>query len=225
MNWFERYGIVGMFFIVMTGMWYFCLFPGARELFSNIEPEQLKFIGGLCGLSFLPLGYIIMICSQAWDYSINKKNRIHCRYWNDLPDEQKKKILKLEEEKKLDGFNQTDEAQLEAILTYYDRKYFSPLENNKFISSFATKRFDVNAINDGLIWAIIFSLIAAICIEGAILDITIKWNAFSTCFVIILALLIVWVLWVSKRILEGQIFEVGRRKFRDIKIDGEKDSD
>lgn len=229
MNWFERYGIVGMFFIVMTGMWFFCLFPGARELFSKINPELLKFIGGFCGLSILPFGYIIMAWSQAWYYSINKKNRIHCRYWVNLQKEQKNitdRILEIEKAKNLGEFNQNDEAQLEAILMYYDRKYFSPLETNKFISSFATKRFDVVAINCGLIWAIIFSLIAAICIEGVILNITIKWNAFSTWFVIILALSIVSILYSLERILERQIFEVGRRKQRDMQVGGsEKDSD
>ncbi|KKQ66880.1 MAG: hypothetical protein US89_C0022G0003 [Candidatus Peregrinibacteria bacterium GW2011_GWF2_38_29] len=229
MNWFERYGIVGAFFIVMTGMWYFCLFPGIRELFNNIKPEHLKFIGGFCGLSFLPFGYIIMICSQRWYYS---KKRIHYRYWIDLPEEQRKKILKLGEE--LGGFNQADETQLEAIFTYYDRKYFSPLETNKFISSFATKRFDVIAINNGLIWAIIFSLIAAICIELVRLNITIKelvtlaitimrdTLSFSTWFVIILAILITIVLRLSERIQEKQIFEIGRRKLRDMEIEWTK---
>lgn len=227
MNWFERYGIVGMFFIVMTGMWYFCLFPGARELFSKINPELLKFIGGFCGLSFLPFGYIIMAWSQAWYYSINKENSIHCRYWDLLKsEEQGKKIIKIEKEKNLGEVNENDEARLEAILMYYDRKYFYPLKTNKFISSFATKRFEVIAINGGLIWAIIFSLIAAICIEGIILDITIKWNAFSTWFVIILALSIVSILYSLERILERQIFEVGRRKQRDMQVGvSEKDSD
>lgn len=228
MNWFERYGIVGMFFIVMTGMWFFCLFPGARELFN--KPEQLKFIGGFCGLSFLPFGYIIMVCSQAWNYW---GNTIHCRYWKDLLEKQKNvtdKIREIEKEKNLDEFDQTDEAQLEVIFTYYDRKYFSPLETNKFISSFASKRFDVIAINNGLIWAIIFSLIAAICIELVRLNITIKElitlaitimrNAFSvsTWFVIILAILITIALRFSVRIQEKQIFEIGRRKFRDMGI-------
>jgi len=223
MNWFERYGIVGMFFIAMTGMWFFCLFPEARELFSKIKPEQLKFIGGFCMLSFLPFGYIIMVFQQVWLYSINKRARLNYRLWNIKPlEEQRKKIIEIEKEKKLDEFDQTDEAQLEAIFTYYDRTKFEPLNINKFLSGFASRRFDVIAINNGLIWAIIFSLIAAICIEGVILDITIKWNAFSAWFVVILALLIVYVLRLSERILEGQILEVGKRKIKDMQLEERK---
>lgn len=220
MNWFERYGIVGMFFIVMTGMWFFCLFPEARGLFNNSNPELLKFIGGFCGLSFLPFGYIIMICEQVRYYKMSKKNRqIHCRYWNDLPKELKTRIQELEKEKKLDVFNETCEAQLEPILTYYDRTKIDSCDKNKFLSEFATRRWDTIAINGGLFLALIFSFFVAICIRWAILDITIKWNAFSIWFVIIFALLIGIVLCSSNRILENQIFEVGRRKLRDIQLE------
>jgi len=217
MNWFERYGIVGMFFIVMSGMCYFCLFPGARELFSN--PEQLKLIGGFCGLSFLPFGYIIMICSQRWYYS---RKRIHCRYWQDLSVEIKNFIQNKEKENgfgELSEKDQNNEAKMEAIFTYYNRRYVSNLEINKFISIFATKRFDVIAINNGLFCALIFSFIAAICLEGVSLDVTIKWNAFSTWFVFIFALLITIVLYLTEQMHEKQIFEVGRRKSRDIKTE------
>lgn len=213
MNWFERYGIVGMFFIVMTGMWFFCLFPEARALLNNSNPELPKYIGGFCGLSFLPFGYIIMACSQIRCYS---KNGINCRLWIDLLDEQKKKILELEKE--LGGFNQTDEAQLEAITTYYDRTNKAYQRTNKSLSVFLSKRFDVIAINNGLRCALIFSFFAAICIGLIILDVPIKWNTFSTWFVIVLTLLIVRVLRLLNRILEGQIYEISRRKFRHLKL-------
>jgi len=215
MNWFERYGIVGMFFFVMTGMWFFCLFPEAHKLFSEINktnPELLKFIGGFCGLSILPFGYIIMVCSQVWYYSRgNKRDHISCKLWVDLDssNEQQNKILL---EKIIGGFNPTDEAQVEAVFTYYDRRYFPP-KTNKLISSFISKRFDTIAINRGLILAIFLSLIAAICIAWVILNITFWLPAW---FVIIFAGLIVWVLGSSKRILEGQIFEVAKRKQKDM---------
>lgn len=217
MNWFQRYDIVGMFFIVMTGIWFFCLFPDARELLINGNEALPKYIVGFCGLSFLPFGYIIMIFSQLYYYLINRRRRIHCRYWADLPEEKRNKIL--EKEKDLERFDWNNEAQVEAILTYYDRTKIDSPDINKFLSEFATKRYDVAAINCGLIWAVIFLFIAAICLEGIILDVTIKWNAFSTWFVIILTLSIVSVLYSSERILERQIFEVGRRKLRDMKLD------
>ncbi len=214
MNWFERYGIVGMFFIVMTAIWFLCLFPEGREFLKNENNAVLlKNIGWFCGLAFLPCGYIVMIYSQLYHYA---RRRIHFRYWADLQNEKvREEILHVERERKL-RFNQESEAEIEAVLTYYDRTRIKDLKANQFLSNFATKRYDVVAINEGLIWAILLSLLAAICLEGIILGIAIKWAAFSTWFVIILALLIIGILFILERILERQIFQIGRRKLRDI---------
>lgn len=217
MNWFKRYGIVGMFFIVMTIIWLLCLFPENQELLKN--SELLKSIGWFCTFSFLPFGYIIMIFSQTYYYLINRRNGIHRRYWRDLPNAIRQQILENEENLGL-SFDWNDEAQIEAVLTYYDRTKIDEVDANQFLSQFATKRYDVLSINCGLIWAVILSLIVAFCIEGIILHLTIKWNAFSTWFVFIFALLSIVLLNRSERIMENQIFEVGRRKLRDINLNG-----
>jgi len=217
MNWFERYGIVGMFFIIMTAIWFLCLFPEGREFLKNKNNAVLlKNIGWFCGLAFLPCGYIIMIWSQLFYYF---RRRIHFRYWNDLQATRTRdEILNAEREGELPRFNQNSEAEIEAILTYYDRTKIKDLKTNKFLSEFATKRYDVVAINAGLIWALVFSFLATLCIETIILSVSIKWGNFSTWLVIIVALLIIGILFHSGQILESQIFEVGRRQLRNISL-------
>ena len=221
MNWFERYGIVGMFFIVMAALWYFCLFPQGWELLNKGNVLFPKYVIGLCALSFLPFGYLIMVFSQLYYYLVNRKNRIHIRYWNDLRNQERDDILNTEKMMGLPEFNQNSEIQVESILAYYGKTRIDRLENNKFLSKFATKRFDAVAINEGLIWATFFSLITAICLEGITFGATINWGIFSTWFVFILALSIVSVLFVSEQVLQRQIFEIGRRKAR-IKKNKEK---
>lgn len=220
MNWFERYGIVGMSFIGMTVIWSLCLFPECQEFLKNgNNAVLLKNIGWFFALTFLPCGYIIMIFSQLWYYLINRRRRMHSICWDDLPDNKKKEIRRAEKGKELQAFNPQNEADIEAVLTYYDRtKMEHPPRINQFLSKFATKRFDVVAINVGLIWAILLSFLAAIFIEGIILGLSIKWFTFSALSVIILALLIIIVLFISKKVLERQIFGIIRRKLRDISI-------
>ena len=122
-----------------------------------------------------------------------------------------KNIFKAEKKMELPEFDTNSEIQVESILTYYDRMRINRLENNKFLSQFATKRFDVIAINEGLIWAIFFSLLTAICLDGITCGIKIKWVDFSTFFIFTLALLLIIVLFVSEQVLIRQIFEIGRR--------------
>ena len=202
----------------MTAIWFFCLFPEARDLFNNQNEVWPKYIVGFCGLSFLPIGYLITIFSQAWYYSINSRSRIHCLHWRNLPDDKKKKIREKEED--FGNLPQDNEPRMEAILTYYDRTKIDSLDldTNKFLSEFSTKRYDVIAINNGFIWATCLSFICALCLGAISLDMSIKWNRFSVWFAIILALLIIAVLFTSGRILQSQIIEIGRRKLREINV-------
>jgi hypothetical protein len=226
MNWFERYGIVGMFFIAMTAMWFFCFFPDSHTLFYNTNTPLVKYIVWICGLSFLPIGYLIMICSQLFYYRKGNKEHIHCKYWKDLPEKIKTKIQTEEKEKELEFTEkeQKDEVKIEAVLTYYDRKYIKPLDINQFLSTFATKRYDVISINNGFILAIPLSLVFAISLELIILKFDLKElvNLFSlvpvSVWVAIIVAISSWViLYKSKIIMREQILEIGKRKLRDIK--------
>ena len=67
MNWFERYGIVGMFFVVMTGVWYSLLFPYSLQQIPNLSRFP-QLILGIGGLAVLPCGYLITIFQKQMFY-------------------------------------------------------------------------------------------------------------------------------------------------------------
>ncbi len=223
MNWFERYGIVGMFFIAMTGVWSFCLFPDFYiSLVHNNGEMLVKYIAGFCGFAFLPIGYLIVILGQVLYYRTCLWEKIHCKYWEKLPDGVKKKIEGMEGTV-LSKDDQRDEAKMEAILTYYDRFHIKNYEKNKFLSIFASKRYDVIAINRGLFLTIPISLISAFSLRLLSLNISLKkllsfFEYIRFSFIIVIAgTIIIWViLRCSSGILEHQIIEIGKRKLKDI---------
>lgn len=227
MNWFERYGIVGMFFIFMTVIWLLCLSPLPVSVVATLKSnkELPKYIFGFASLSFLPIGYFIMIGSQLFYYRRGNKHHIHCEYWQNMSDEIKEKILKNEIEKgmgELSVTDQNDEVKMEAVLTYYDRKLIEKPEVFESIAKFGTKRYDVIAINNGLISAIILSLITSICLKLIILKVSIKElvdvTLFSLWFAIIIAVILLLVLSRSKNTLSRQILELGKRNRTDINV-------
>lgn len=232
MNWFERYGIVGTFFVAMTAVWFFGLFPDSFVLLKqNSEFLVLvKYIAGFLIFAFLPIGYLIVILGQ-WVYYRQRGiwMRIHCRYWDDLHKDIKKEILdreKLDMEKDLSQDEQNDEAKIEAVITYYDRTSSSlDVDTNKYLSAFGTKRYDVIAINRGFTLVIPISLICAICLKLFSLNINLMelrqlflFVPLPAVFVIFIVLGIWLILSNSSSILEHQIIEIGKRKHRKIKV-------
>lgn len=234
MNWFERYGIVGMFSIIMTGMWFFCLFPDSYTLLSQTDSNEVlvKYIAGFCGLGFLPIGYLIVIFGQFLYYRISLWEKIHCKYWQELPNGIKE-FIEVEEKKNggagLSEEDKKDEAKIEAIITYYDRMGTITVENNKFLSRFATKRYDVIAINRGLLLAIPISMFCAVCMKIVILNITLMellksfgYINFSFYLAVVVSIIIWLILRNSNSILEQQIIETGKRKLKCLLKEPEK---
>lgn len=230
MNWFERYGIVGMFFIGIIGMWFFCLFPSESSTFLSqviLCKESANFIIGFCGLIFLPIGYLIVISGQFFYYRTNIWEHIHCKYWEELPVEVKKKINDIEKKivkKILTDDDKKNEAKLEAVLTYYDRMYIEDTKQNMFLSVFATKRYDVIAINRGLILTIYITMFCAASIELTQI-ITAMLKTSMCCLsrkdlffalAVIFSLVLRFILRRSSSKLEWQIIEVGKRKLTHI---------
>jgi hypothetical protein len=236
MNWFERYGIVGTFFVTMTTMWFFCLFPDSIALLEqgNVESDLLKYIAGFLVFSFLPIGYLIVILGQ-WIYYRQRNiwERIHCNLWMNLSPDVKSKILQREQNdmgKELSEAEQDDEAKIEAVITYYDRVSSSlSVENNKYLSAFGTKRYDVISINRGLALSVIISCPCAIILKLFILHITHTnglWKLWvpsvfalaPAIVIIIIAFAILKTLSHSNSILGHQIMEIAKRKLRNIKV-------
>ncbi|MDD5130760.1 MAG: hypothetical protein PHS66_06935 [Candidatus Omnitrophica bacterium] len=237
MNWFERYGIVGMFFIAMICMWGFCLFSEPSFILLNQIYQDKGFatlIVGFFGLLFLPIGYIIVIFEQLIYYRLNIWKKVHYHYWNELPESKQKGIIALE---KIDNKNwfpkveEKSEDELESLLAYYDRMHMANVENNKFLSIFASKRYDVIAINRSLILTICITGVFAICLKlfmfslkifGTIIELkacSILWSILGSICLFLLPLVIAGGIWFilhhSSGILEHQIIDVGKRKFRD----------
>jgi hypothetical protein len=136
MNWFQRYGIPGAYFIGLSLTWGYaldyCMIP-------TIDPRMLI---ALAAIIFIPIGYIISILQQ-WLYLQFKCLGIH----------RKAKI-----EAGIDFSGQPDdEATIEArsLLLILSKRI--PLDHNRFIQDWIRRRMDVIAINFSLIVATIFS--------------------------------------------------------------------
>lgn len=219
MNWFERYGIVGMFCIAMTTMWMLCLFPGSGTLLEK------AYVPWVCGLASLPLGYLIMVCSQRFYYCRGNNAGIHRKYWEHLDKAEANSPLKKIADEIKSAEQQNNEAAIEVILTYYDRMHIDDVDANKSLSAFATKRFDVISVNNGFRLAIFLSLIFACLLRLIVLDwdleklIYLFWLLPISAWIALGIATILWfVLGSSTAVLSEQIMEIGKRKFDNIKI-------
>ncbi len=204
MNWFERYGIVGMYFLIIVSIWYVCLFPEAIDIGKlTIYEIPIKYIAGLFTFLFLPIGYIIMILSQRLYYWIPSLHT-HKKIFRKLTDKTKNKIELNKEEA---------EWKTEAVLTYYDRMKFNNRNEKsmEFLAPFITKRFDVIAINNGMILA---SLLAALLVIIIKVFTCTKFEKIAL-IALILTLVLCAILNTSRRILEKQIIEIKIRVFED----------
>lgn len=213
MNWFERYGIVGMSFYLFLGILLFfsctdifCICKADLWLKINGNFVPSKVAGGIIAFTFLPIGYLIMIISQLLYYSVFGcawiKKGTHQKIFNELPIKRLTKIYK----------KYPSEAEIEAILTYQDRMKIDKekLENMKFLAPFITKRFDVIAINKGLILSYISAWIIVAFIGNNV-----------SCKFIFLSLVLLLVLFTCLSLLnncfEKQIVQIEKKVLKKIK--------
>lgn len=147
MNWFERYGVVGGYFLFILIIWAYAITD------IKIDFNDAKNILGLALI--LPFGYLISIFSQYLYYSGFCGRMVHNEIGEIIRQHnQFQKDIKLE--------SNFSEEENEAIITYWNRmKFFnSKLESFKYLAGFATKRFDVISINNSLIIATILAPLA-----------------------------------------------------------------
>ncbi len=62
MNWFERYGIPGAYFVSLMAIWIYAIRP---DLFKNEACLSPELLAALAALIFLPSGYVISIIGQS----------------------------------------------------------------------------------------------------------------------------------------------------------------
>ena len=136
MNWFERYGIIGIYYTILSSILLISLSS------INIPDENIQFIIAIgAGLS-LPIGYILSILSQniyyilPW-FQVHKKT---CKEINSPS------ILK--------------EIHLESKLAIINRLNCTDsknLEQYKWLQDYIRKRWDVFAISSSMFWATIIA--------------------------------------------------------------------
>lgn len=203
MNWFERYGVVGGYFLLLLIMWGYAI-SDIKNLFG--PNNQFSFAVSLLGLgSSLPFGYLISIFSQALYYHNLSGRQIHNEISEIIRNNNKF-------QKKINLKDDFLEDKNETIITYWDRaglkgKSFKSLDN------FATKRFAVISINKSLILA---TLLAPLCIvlrNIFLWNMSFKFNGpvyiclIFSAFVIVVAIL-------SNSRLTNQIFVLNKEIYR-----------
>ncbi|MFC2169416.1 hypothetical protein ACFLRM_02470 [Acidobacteriota bacterium] len=177
MNWFERYGIPGAYFVGYTialtyifhSHWVKCIF---------LSPEVLKAFPAFVAIIFLPIGYIITVFQQ-W---------IYLKYLGLLRSAQK-------------TFNpaffgiEKREHILEAIWEFqvtHERMRLREIEN---MQNWSRKRMDIMAISLSIILGTIVSFVFVVIIPlgfpiGAFC--CLQWGAIVFSALIILIMILIW---------------------------------
>ncbi len=151
MNWFERYGVVGAYFLIVIS-----IFLIINQYFAQVDFEKNgTAIIALFSFSILPVGYILAILSQLLYYYGLNGTKIHEEIVRSLPDDSKKKL-------ELSEFD--NEQNIEAKMTAKFRLAENPGQL-KNLNDFCTKRWDVIAVNAAMRLATIFLIILEIIIK------------------------------------------------------------
>jgi|GEM_PF-2985456 len=226
MNWFERYGIVGMYFFMALFVWYTCLFAAFKveETVLLIEGIPIKYIGALFGFMFLPIGYIIMVLSQWLYYKGIYGNRIHRKVFDQLSNK-----LRIKEITGIPG--KPSEADAEMALTYIDRikMKYKDIKKVESLAVWIRKRFDVIAINNGVLLATLLSFVSAAIIKSIVSSLYLldifrhtSLKLFIACSV--LFIIIVIIMFMSQRKLADQIRKIVKLMFDNMEVENNNQS-
>jgi len=216
MNWFERYGIVGAYFLIMILAWFACFYPNINEILKVENGYVLKFIIWFFAFTFLPIGYVLSIFSQWLYYKLCFIRKIHRQIFKNIDEPSHKANLK-----KLGLDEYCDEVKTEAIITAYQRtKKLIDVEEMKLLKPQCTKRFDVISINNSIILCTILS--AIMCILVACFK---KSLSMEVCHLIpfIFSGALIAILMASSKVLGDQIIEINKVLFNRDNVLPEKD--
>lgn len=145
MNWFERYGIPGFYFMGHTLAWIYVLYPCLK---NEIELELfIPFITVI----FLPIGYIITVLQHAIYLKIPSLGILS--------------TINKKEKQTIFG-NFTKESELEGIWEHFStnicgKDAFKQLENRQ---AWSRKRMDVMAISFSIVLATILEIIPVVAL-------------------------------------------------------------
>jgi hypothetical protein len=236
MNWFERYGIPGTYFVVLSAAWVYSTYTCLLEQSQSFE------LGGLISVgTFLPIGYLLSILTQAiylnWRRCIHRLSNIRCIKWFFEKSCFRWLLTKLIVSRNIRNYlgfhtlalanirkdlNESkyanDESLLESLALL--RSTINPpldVENQVYVRNWISRRMDVIAINQSICLATILSAII-----GTILFFQ-KSGQHSKPALIILVIVSVFVFLVtvfSSQTLKRQVVAVIEGMFRKYKWDG-----
>jgi hypothetical protein len=139
MNWFERYGIPGLYFVLLVAAFYHIIFGPPCDKGITVAAF------GIALSASVPIGYILVIFSQMLLYCDRIPWwRVHSEAWKEVWKEAKNDANK--------GTEWWVEAEA-TILGRWGGSDKDTIEKGKWLQEWFTKRFDVLAINSALILA------------------------------------------------------------------------
>lgn len=198
MNWFQRYGIPGAYFVALIATWAYLSYPQIMQCYNPSVLVALIVIG------FLPIGYIISVVEQliylSWRRYLTRWRNL--RGWLGVHgaamDRLKVAFL---------GFRGDEPIQDEAIIEARTLLLTAladgiPVSTHRYVRDWIARRADVSAINLSLIVANVFAIfvaLTALCISG-------KW--LPPVILLAFCILVISVMVCSIRVLRRQIVEV-----------------
>jgi len=206
MNWFERYGIPGLYFVLLVAAVCYIFGPPC----DTVETAITAF--GVAVAASLPIGYILVVTSQ-WLYYKVPCLQVHHKAWKAAKKDADKELL------------EDEEWWVEARATVLGRWRISnedKIEKGKWLQEWFAKRFDVLAINSALILATVFGLLALIImwclrfsqVSPLDLDCYRRWALVAF---IGLSILAIAVLVLSNNLLKKQARYVATEYYKDLR--------
>ena len=196
MNWFQRYGIPGAYFIVLTVAWIYAL--SGMEL-EKIEELQFNILISLAVITFIPIGYIISILQQVLYYIIPFLGMHRAA--------KKKSSLNLAGDPKFEPI-----VEAYSVLLVVDKRI--SLDMHQYFRDWIRRRMDVVAINFSLFIATLLAFIIPFLITRYYLKSNILYNntveilLLVSVVVIIITILSMVVLHLQIRTLITEIYKI-----------------
>lgn len=197
MNWFERYGIPGAYFIgLMAGVLY-AFYPNLFKELGN--GSDYKWLLALAAITFLPIGYIISILGQAV-YLNWRRWFWKCRWLRGWLGFHGAAMDSLKKDESKDESKHEAIVEARTLLLTASRKGYLSVHTHRYIRDWIARRMDVVAINQSVIWATVLAIIVARVFLGVPCRMAIEP-------LIVLIFIIVVMVW-SIIVLRRQVIEV-----------------
>lgn len=211
MNWFERYGIPGAYFIGLMAGWVYAFYP---NLLNHHTWPDSQWLLGLAAITLLPIGYVISVFSQVvylnWRRCFARWSSLRglLGFHGTATDRFRVPDSKLSQDEK-------DEAIIEARTLLLTASRNGPLTvvTHRYIRDWIARRMDVVAINQSVIWATVFAIIIAFFVF--------RWfpSSIAQAIPLVISFIVIIVMTCSVWVLRRQVVEVIAGIYRTYRSD------